>query len=341
MSQPLPLGNRRVEIIEVLRGVAALAVAWHHITSDSKLSWCHLGDFGGRGVEIFFCVSGFILPYAMYAGGFLWPRDIGRFILKRVIRLDPPYFATILICLGVEYLSTRSSEFRGRAFEYSAADLLGHLGYLNSILGFKWVNTVFWTLAIEFQYYLMVAFSYPLIASKNVFVRLSFLGFLLTISPFFAFKYVMFHFPVFVMGIASFQRYCKLSSVMEWWAVLLVSVGMGLGHLGWDHLLAGAFSGILITLCPQSFEAPRAFAYFGRISYSLYLVHGPIGNRVRRLGIRLAGDSMFLQFGVVLVSMTIAVISAHWMWRFVEKPSQLWASKLRYPPVDQVPVVRA
>jgi len=37
---------------------------------------------------------------------------------------------------------------------------------LNSLLGFKWVNTVFWTLAIEFQYYLTVACTFPLLTSK-------------------------------------------------------------------------------------------------------------------------------------------------------------------------------
>ena len=341
MSQPLPTGNRRVEIIEVLRGIAALAVAWFHITSDSKLSWCYLGDIGGRGVDIFFCVSGFILPYATYMGGFHWPRDMGRFILKRVIRLDPPYFATIVICLGVEYLSTRSSSYRGPGIDYSAADILGHVGYLNSILGFKWVNGVFWTLAIEFQYYLMVAFAYPLITSKNAIVRVGFHGFLLAISPLFSDKYVMYHIPVFVMGISSFQRYCKLSTVWEWWVVLLVTVGMGLGHLGWKHLVAGALTAILITLCPSSFEAPRVFAYLGKISYSLYLTHVPIATRVRRLGMRLAGDSFVLQFVVVAISLMVAVISAHVMWRFVERPSQNWASKLRYPPAPDLPLTQA
>ena len=134
---------RRVEILETLRGLAALAVAWHHVTSGKAYAWLNLMEIGALGVPVFFCISGFILPYAMHTGGFRWPRDGGRFVLKRILRLDPPYFATILLCLAAEYSATLAPGYRGHPLSYSVYDLVGHIAYMNSLLRFKWVNPVF------------------------------------------------------------------------------------------------------------------------------------------------------------------------------------------------------
>jgi peptidoglycan/LPS O-acetylase OafA/YrhL len=58
-------------------------------------------------VEIFFVISGFILPYSLWKGGYV-RRDYGKFILKRVVRLDPPYFGAIILALTAAYLTSLS-----------------------------------------------------------------------------------------------------------------------------------------------------------------------------------------------------------------------------------------
>ena len=93
-------GNR-LPVVDALRAVAATAVAVFHFTNGAPefigdwalARWCMIG---AHGVDIFFVISGFVIPWAMAAGGFHWG-DAGRFIAKRVIRLDPPFFATIVL----------------------------------------------------------------------------------------------------------------------------------------------------------------------------------------------------------------------------------------------------
>ena len=49
-----------------------------------------IGAYGWLGVDVFFVISGFIVPYAMLRAGYTlsaWP----TFILKRLIRVEPPY----------------------------------------------------------------------------------------------------------------------------------------------------------------------------------------------------------------------------------------------------------
>ena len=330
MTETLGARPHRVEILETLRGLAALAVAWHHITSNDTFRWLNLRELGGLGVPVFFCISGFILPYAMHSGGFRWPWDGGRFVLKRVLRLDPPYFATILLCLAAEYAATLAPGYRGRALSYSGGDLLGHIAYMNSLLGFKWVNPVFWTLAIEFQYYLFVACLFPLLVLRHSLARTLVLAAMLASSPCFGFHYVFHHFPLFVIGIASFQRYCGLASRLEWGCTLLVSAAVGGYVSGIPDALAAVGCALMIVLWPSSAIPPGALQYLGRISYSLYLVHFPIGCRLRNIGARVVGNSAPGQVVIALISLVLSVLAAHVMWRLIEKPSQAWVSRLRY-----------
>jgi len=93
----------RVEIIDSLRGLAAFAVAWVHFTNGGNLiqaGWLKTsGAYGWLGVEVFFVISGFIIPFSLYHSGYRFPSHVGRFIFKRILRLDPPYLVTIALTI--------------------------------------------------------------------------------------------------------------------------------------------------------------------------------------------------------------------------------------------------
>lgn len=115
------------------------------------------GLYGWLGVPVFFVISGFVIPYAMYNAGYSLSH-FGRFLAKRLIRLDPPYLASILLILLVGILPTFVPGFAGQRPSFPTAQVLAHLGYLNTFLGYQWLNPVYWSLAIEFQYYLLIGF---------------------------------------------------------------------------------------------------------------------------------------------------------------------------------------
>lgn len=115
----------RIEVVEALRGIAALAVAWFHFTNGGQLlpdGWLKdSGRYGWLGVEIFFVISGFIIPYSMLRGGFRFPRDVGVFVAKRLIRLEPPYLVAIAIVIVLGYLSALAPGFRGASPQVGGA----------------------------------------------------------------------------------------------------------------------------------------------------------------------------------------------------------------------------
>ena len=64
-------------------------------------------DAGHLGVQIFFVLSGFVISYSVSRYR-VDARFIGRFALRRSIRLDPPYWMSIsLLCLGSAYAAKR------------------------------------------------------------------------------------------------------------------------------------------------------------------------------------------------------------------------------------------
>ena len=78
--------------LQLLRAAAALAVVYFHATSEAGLNFrVHAG---AHGVDVFFVVSGFIIAY-------VGARSPDRFLLRRVIRIVPAYWAATLAVFGL------------------------------------------------------------------------------------------------------------------------------------------------------------------------------------------------------------------------------------------------
>lgn len=331
-----PLPGARVEILEPLRGLAALAVAWFHFSNGGNLvdagTWLQTTGAGGwRGVEVFFVISGFILPFSMHRAGYRFPTDAGRFVAKRVVRLDPPYVAGIAVVLLLWYGSALAPGFQGTAPTVTWPQLLAHLGYLNAFLGYEWLNPVFWTLAVEFQFYLLVALAYPLLAHARPAVRVAALvafgasAFLPTGET------VVFHYAtLFALGAATFHLRAGL---LPAWAYL-AAVAMLAAVTGVLHDPATAALGAATALAVAYVRVPRlpVLGWLGTVSYSFYLLHVPIGGRVVNLGARFA-ESVPEQLAVLVLAVGVSLAASHVLYLFVERPSQRWSASIRYTPL--------
>jgi peptidoglycan/LPS O-acetylase OafA/YrhL len=144
-----------LETIDVLRGIASLWVCWFHITMrgliDVNPVLGAIGTPGHVGVPMFFVISGFVVPYSLYRGRYKLS-NFGRFMAKRIVRLDPPYLVAIALAVAIPYFTSRSALHRGAIYHPDWMQVLAHLGYANAFIGFPWLVGGFWSLAIGFQY---------------------------------------------------------------------------------------------------------------------------------------------------------------------------------------------
>ncbi len=108
---------------------------------------------GYFGVELFFVISGFILalPFASHHLTGTNPVRLGRFLERRLTRLEPPYIVSLLV-LAAAWLVVRHAPF-----SWVATHLPAHIFYVHSfLLGAEGgLSNVTWSLEIEVQFYLL------------------------------------------------------------------------------------------------------------------------------------------------------------------------------------------
>ena len=147
--------DRRFAHIDCLRAVGALTVFFHHIfpgavnrlgdiggIAKTLVSYDHYLDSGRFGVNLFFIVSGWVIPYSLLG------RDGGRtasFVINRAFRLYPMYWIAITLVL----LSTGSG---GTGYE-----ALFNYTLLHRFFGISDVLGLAWTLQVELFFYFLTA----------------------------------------------------------------------------------------------------------------------------------------------------------------------------------------
>ena len=120
-------------------------------------------NYARTGVHLFFVLSGFLLflPYARWIFGLQQRPSSAKFYLRRVLRVGPAYWACLLV-LSLSGLSDPAV----------VKDIVVHILFLSNAFqhSIYSINGVFWTMAIEVQFYVFL----PLIAL--LMWRISFLG---------------------------------------------------------------------------------------------------------------------------------------------------------------------
>jgi peptidoglycan/LPS O-acetylase OafA/YrhL len=323
---------KRLGIVDALRGIATLAVCFFHLNYHvvshlpSELAKSLL-SYGWLGVEVFFVISGFVIPYSMHRAGYRLP-DYGLFVVKRVARVDPPYFIAIALTLFLSWLSAKAPGYRGERFQFSTTQLLFHVAYLNAFYPEEWYQTAFWTLAIEFQFYLLVGLIFPLIAHERPVPRLSIFAILGAASLFIPQQHAFI--PcwlfLFMLGILAFQRHAGLVGGAGFWVILVLLVLGAWHNLGWLIAIVGAAAACAIVFLNTT---NKVLLFFGSLSYSLYLIHGPIATRIFNIGGRyfngLWADVLLFCFAV-----SVCIGVAFLLHRYVEVPAMRWSSKIKY-----------
>ena len=218
--------DSRNETVDALRGLAALSVCFFHFTNGTHFRAASYlapaGAYGWLGVEVFFVISGFIVPNAMLRAGYTlsaWP----TFMVKRLIRLEPPYLVSIAIVMLLGIASTMAPGFLGFPIDWTPAQVAGHLGYLNTFLGLPWLNPVYWSLAIEFQFYVLIGLAMPALVAAPPALRLVAIASMILLPmalPQASAATIVPALPFFAAGLLTFLLTAELVRPAAYWATL-------------------------------------------------------------------------------------------------------------------------
>jgi peptidoglycan/LPS O-acetylase OafA/YrhL len=332
----------RFTYIDGLRGLAAAAVMLHHFVQhpvfEGSLPWLReLSHYGFVGVPVFFVISGFVIAHSV-AGHQITASYYGNFVLRRVVRLDPPYWATIALSIAALALGNRLFPAQARPLPTEGC-VISSLFYVYPFFGYEPIVAVFWTLVHEVQFYL--AYVALMAAMQRVtgsltptrWATLLLIGVpaavsaarLIRIDHTIAITGYMFALGVFAYYY--FRGWVGLTMLLALGAAVAATIPLGNAEFKIAALLTAgslAFAGEA-NLCRWLDEWPLQF--LGRISYSLYLIHGVIGYRV--LSVAEAKFPNVNDWLLLSAAVGSSVLAAWVMRLVIEEPSIALARRLK------------
>lgn len=247
-----------------LRGIAALWVVIWHVWGfagrpvytlnlwGTNLDLTPLVRTGWAGVDIFFVLSGFVLGLA-YCQAWLGNRPPVRtreYFRRRLLRVLPAYYVQIAVLLLILFITGATLPATG--------DILAQLFLVHNIFGdlSAQLNPVYWTLPVEFNFYLLLPLLAFLVLPTRWLWLLAAAMVIVVLYRYALYQSLIHDFPVsekvwwlnqlpgrldqFVAGMAAAWIYSLIrekgfqQSLVYRWRVLLLLAGLGgLGSLAW------------------------------------------------------------------------------------------------------------
>jgi peptidoglycan/LPS O-acetylase OafA/YrhL len=328
----------RLESIDMLRGLAALSVAWFHIyqknimplTGETSIAIANATSAHGYlGVPAFFIISGYIIPYSLRNVD-LTPANCGVYLAKRATRLLPTLAFVTLTTVALAMLATLVPAFAGPMPTYSAWTIVSNILLIAPLVGEPWILPVYWSLLIEIQYYVVIVVAMALLGRAPLTAWYGFLGLLIAlplVTPYALHSFASWS-ACFAIGIGVFLE--RRGAISPWASAAVVVAGAAATVATND---ASYLAPIAITLAGlyYSRHVPRVLVWLGQISYSLYLVHYLVGLRSFRLLARFGEGDLY--YWLCYAGAVLASILAAWIvFKLVEEPTMKLAARIGYLP---------
>lgn len=326
------LSDARSTWIDALRGLAAVAVTMFHLNEPIEMehTWYRQGvKYGWLGVVVFFVVSGFCIHSAAVRS-----RSVGQYAWRRLTRIYPPYWASLMVVVAVGV---------GRKVAVGVNDRVvwphDWVGGLATVTAMVWPATatpgmswVYWTLAFELAFYTVTVAA---VLCPRLFpwltVGLAAAAVLPNKPTEIPGLFFLSHWPIYGLGvglslIAQGRRSTGTMVAIICGAIVAylfappvwVAVGLAAGTIGlsYSRRFASLGNNILVRL--------------GVISYSLYLLHVPIGCWLLlkwKTGSWATNPWLNLVYDFAVLCLCIAASAV--FYRLIEAPS-LWLGRVSF-----------
>lgn len=355
---PLPESSahrplNRLAIIDLLRGLAAVFVAWHHLSLYAPQSdladrvWPLFGFFlynqALYAVAIFFVIAGLTTSLSRSTPPHSWSEFL-QTAIARYLRLAIPYLAMLAGLLCVNAIAVSQGYELHLIDRFSWSQVISHIFFLQDLLGYGNLSAGTWYLCIDMQWLiltLLIGFGLQKTTqnTKQHQILTCLTICLLGISSAWWFS----HRPEYEPTVLYFVSQLALGWLLGMYLqekipkqVLLLytlTVSCSLFVYPRPQLLVSLCAAFIIWIDAKTFrpwKLPAPVQWLSNISYSLFLVHYLVHSVVLAMLNPWASQSP----GQALVAMAIAFIAAltvaHFFYEWVDKPVQRWLKSRRF-----------
>lgn len=350
-------------VLETARGLAALWVFTYHLRFYLEKGLLRrFADGGFLGVPLFFVISGYCMM-ASSRGVIARGQPASHFLKRRLRRIFPPFWFSVVVAVAAPFAiailyGLRSGIYSWPVPKWSNFTLSDWTALLTLTKGLFWlgpahkpfapVNAVYWSLAIEVQFYLVMCLA---LVFRRWFYRI-----LLGVSavsmtiwiwrgPYFPGLFAE-YWPMFALGLLLFVlleggiRPGRLFGRHADWISLAAGLGCLAGALALvmfapseslqrQSVFAGCSAAILWLASglelriPRQALATRVLLGLGRMSYSVYLLHLHMVSLAAAFIILLFPHTTLL---ALALRMVLALVFCWVFYQICEKP---FAANLR------------
>lgn len=321
--------------LNTLRGFAACAVVWFHLNEtvsfhEQPYRW--LTKHGWLGVEVFFVVSGCLIV-ATARRSSTWI----KFLIRRVCRIYPPYLASLVVVIGAAAFRRVTIGVNDVAvIPHSLSAWLATLSLSTSpVTSVPTINWVYWSLSYEMAFYLVVALAFVRTRwAPAILIGVTALGLLhrlgvIPVAPFFLDLW-----DLFALGAA--LAWADRPRVAVPLGVLAAAALLVHGSMPVIAVSLMTFVSIILSRVGSTaayFHEP-VFRRVGTVSYSLYLLHVPVGVAIFAHGLRpeQVDGRPIVHIGCDLVILAVCIGCSAIFWKFVEQPAHEFGRRLTSGP---------
>lgn len=331
----------RLFTLDVLRGLATLAVLMYHANLFFEIGFASSGFFG---VDLFFIISGFIVHRTLEKHVRVTKLPISTFLVRRMLRLLVPTIGLFVVFTPIAFLGLYKESFDWLMSSYLPGltgttnyFLAAGLGDYMSPSGLNVPTLHLWSIATEAHFYLLFPFLFYFTQKLRASTRVKIFCAVLLASFLWANLMSAFipsvsyfdsasRFWQFMVGVlasvlavqrplSTFEKKLILVTTVSLIAVLFALPQIGNLHPGLSSLPISFVAFILLTLSVESANPYLIRANFlavvGRSSFSIYLWHYPIFVLIYQSS---------LDFGALdfVVSLILTACLSYVSYRFLE-----------------------
>jgi len=290
----------RVYSLDLLRFLAAAAVVLYHYsyrgatgeyTSFGLPEITAWSKYGFLGVSLFFIISGFVIA---------WSADkqtLDRFVAARFLRLYPGFIAGLTLTFIASWLV-------GFGFaDTSLAQYFANFIFLPQVLGFEFMDGVYWSIVVELIFYGWIALLVGIGVFRRYLPEIIAIWLIVAMLNEFVFFIDVLRWPLmtpyagyFAAGMLLFRM--NIKRVGGFFEKLMFGIAVGysmmiesLRGISWGNAFAVEFDRLTLALVTGALflvfivflnlklsrKTGKRLAILGALSYPLYLIHQHVG----------------------------------------------------------------
>ncbi|MBE9161228.1 acyltransferase [Tychonema sp. LEGE 06208] len=342
--------HKKLKLLQVYRGIAALLVVMVHIYFTSaetlnQITFLHLFKTGWSGVDYFFVLSGFIMVYVH--GSAIGKKDqLKSFLVKRAVRIYPIYW---IITLTVWCLFLVIPGFANNQ-DLSVGKVIASLLLIPQ--KDKPILQVGWTLIYEIYFYLLFSIaiwlkpkhSVPILSGWLLVTFLVFRKIIKLPQDSFLLETVFGEMNLeFVLGCLAAYIVIKYNNSIGKYRWILFGIGnlgyviVGVlaawGNIWFSRILSFGMLATLLIIAitlidlKDSPKIPDLLIFLGDASYSIFLTHFPVISAITKIVQKANLGKYFDGFFAPALVAVFAVVFGCIFYSLIEKPLTVFLRK--------------